>query len=105
MSLQKNASVRKAGSRHNNVQDWDRDSGSVIALVPRIVMSPRAILIEMLGAELLRVGSMVPGVELTVGALIAIGIGNADIAFLVSRGGARAYQCQTGEDDGNRCHF
>jgi hypothetical protein len=77
----------------------------MIALMPRVVMSPRAILIDVLSAELFRVGSMLPGVKLTVGTRITIGISDAYIAILESRSSARAYQCQSGEDDGNRRHF
>lgn len=79
--------------------------GSVIALVPRIVMPPRAILIDVLGAELFRVGPVLPGVKLTVGAHIAIGIRDADIAILESGSSAHANQRQPREDDGNRRHF
>src|ERR1700735_1818837 len=44
-----------------------------------IVMRPWTIFVQMLSAQFLRVGAMLPGMELIVGACIAVRIGNNDL--------------------------
>lgn len=51
---------------------------SILGVV-RIVMAPGPIAVEMLRAEFLRVGAMFPGMELMIGAHIAIGISGRDL--------------------------